>query len=72
MGLGLSPIPEVAQAQRIIYVGLGQSLSMKNPMSNPRKKKNEAGLGLALALKWPQPNTKRDGSGPILIPEENK
>ena len=26
MGLGLSPIPEVAQAQRIIYVGPGPTL----------------------------------------------
>ena len=39
MGLGLSPIPEVAQAQRIINVGLGQALSIKTPRSKKRKKK---------------------------------
>ena len=38
MGLGLSPIPEVAQAQIKKKLGLGQAISNKTPMWKKIKK----------------------------------
>lgn len=71
-GTGTIPNPGSGPGPKNNICGPGPILEHEESYVKPKEKNNEAGLGLALVLKWPQPNTKRDGSGPILIPEENK